>query len=207
MASHAPMPSSTNPTTSPITTETESSNTPAAATETENDKNSLNEEDNNDKILPNYKKVKKLIADYIPKSLKSVKIEPSEPPPTNLASSDDAVQHLTSTSLVEEDNSVEIIKASSSDSNNIHDDNDNNDVNSNNDRVENKNLFNTIDLQNNNNKMNANTNNDNNEIHSSVDEQQKKHQVPDVEHSIDLGNIQEQQQQFIQDDNADMANG
>ncbi|KAM7353796.1 uncharacterized protein ACRADG_005728 isoform 2-T2 [Cochliomyia hominivorax] len=227
MASNTHMPlsttttstSSTTPSSSsaPSTTATETTtqrqqkirNTPATGINTHNrnknvNKNSISEDEKlNNKILPNYKKVKKLIAEYIPLPLKS-DTNPENTPPPSTSSNNDDDKVLASTSLNRNVNNDEIIKSSDSIVHDNDNDNNNDDDNSNNDNdiVENKNVFNTIVLN-----ENLNTNND--EIHSSIEDfkqqQKQPQQVPDVDYTIHQHH--QQQQQYVQDDNADMANG
>ncbi|XP_023292066.2 uncharacterized protein LOC111675524 isoform X1 [Lucilia cuprina] len=170
----------------------------AAGVEIKHDKNSLNE-DKNDKILPNYKKVKKLILEQQPTPLKRDNIDT---PITSEARvevniiSSPAEENSFKNSETNNDNDK--INKKSSDSVLIDDVIKNNDINSN--SVENKNLFNTIDIDSANVKAN-------NEIHSSIEEpieQNSPQQVPDVEETAERGTIV---QQHVQDDNADMANG
>ncbi|XP_065356671.1 SUN domain-containing ossification factor isoform X2 [Calliphora vicina] len=169
-------------------------NAPAAGDQRNDDKNALNE-DKNDKILPNYKKVKKLISEQQPASLQNDDIasttEPS-PPEAHILSTPSVM-----TSVEHSEMTDEIIK-SSSDSVFDGDDDDNN-INSN--SVDNKNVFNTIDTTDSENVK------ANNEIHSSIEEPtdtNSPQQVPDVEQPAEQGIII---QQHVQDDNADMANG
>ncbi|XP_037821651.1 TNF receptor-associated factor family protein DDB_G0272098-like [Lucilia sericata] len=170
----------------------------AAGVEIKHDKNSLNV-DKNDKILPNYKKVKKLILEQQTTTLKRDNIDipiTSEPSPVevNIVSSpaeENSFKHS-------ETNDDEINKKSSDSV--LNDDDDVNNNNDNSNSVENKNLFNTIDID----SVNVKANN---EIHSSIEEpieQNSPQQVPDVEETAERGTII---QQHVQDDNADMANG